>query len=133
MTNAPDASNDELTGNIIGVAIEVHGELGRHEEESTYRTALAMGLRDEGFQVDVEYGFDLRYRGKPVGTGAADLLVEDEVVLELKAVRSTTEEHFRQLGRNVVACGASRGLLLNFGEATLGIRRYIRADDTAAS
>ena len=127
MSTQFDASNDELTERILGVAIDVHRELGSAESEATYKKALEIGLDDEGLDVSVEHAFEQTYRGEAVSTGFIDILVEEQVVLELKSVKRTTRAHFNQLGRNVQAVNATRGLLLNFGEPTLGITRYINS------
>ena len=123
-----DVATDSLTYDIIGCAIEVHKELGPHQPEHIYRDGLCVVLEDEGFKVEQEHQVEITIRGKKVGSGFVDILVEGEVALELKVVKRTTEDHFNQLGRNVRAAGATRGLLLNFGESTLSTRRWINAE-----
>jgi len=127
MNRPPDASADHLTEQIIGHAIDVHRKLGRHQPERIYREGLAVALEADGLEVDREAAFEIELYGRQLGSGAADLLVEGAVALELKAVRSVTDAHFWQLGRNVEQTSTNRGLLLNFGAATLDIRRYVAA------
>jgi len=128
MTRPPDASDDALTDRILGRAVEVHRRLGRHQPERMYRDGLAAGLEEEELAVETEAEFDIEMYDKRIGTAHVDLLVERAVALELKAVRSTNDDHFWQLARNVRASPANRGLLLNFGASTLDIRRYVAGD-----
>jgi GxxExxY protein len=124
-----EVAKDNFTYDIIGCAIEVHKELGPHQPEHIYREGLCVVLEDEGFEVEQEHEIDITIRGRKIGSGFVDVLVAGEVALELKAVKKTTEDHFNQLGRNVRAAGATRGLLLNFGESTLSTRRWINAEE----
>ena len=120
-----DPTDDEVTGEIIGIAIDIHRELGPTLEEQNYHRALSSTLDSEGFDVVSEYEFELHYNGKPAGTARADLMIDGEVIVELKAVRRTTWGHFNQLKRTIGETPATRGLLLNFGEPTLGITRVV--------
>ncbi|QDG53512.1 GxxExxY protein [Persicimonas caeni] len=122
-----EVKDDQLTGKIIGCAIDVHKELGPHQPEHLYREGLCVVLEDEGLEYEREYEVEITLRGRKIGTGFVDIMVEDEVALELKAVKKTTKDHYNQLGRNVHASGASRGLLLNFGETTLSTRRWVNS------
>ena len=119
-----DVADDRLSYVVIGCAIDVHRALGPHQPEAIYRDALSAALEDHGLQHEVEKEVPIEYRGRPLGTAYLDLVVEDSLVLELKAVRRMTEEHFHQLRRNVEALNATRGLLINFGEPSLRIRRF---------
>ena len=123
-----EVAKDSLTYDIIGCAIEVHKELGPHQPEHIYQDGLLVVLEDEGFDVEKEHEIEITIRGKKIGSGFVDLFVEGEVALELKAVKKTTEDHFNQLGRNVRAANATRGLLLNFGQSTLSTRRWINVE-----
>lgn len=120
-----DVQSDKLTDNILERAVAVHREMGPNHREKTYRDALEYALEEDDFEVESEVGFPIRFREHEVARGCADLVVEEEVVLELKVVRRMIEEHFQQLARNVRNHGATRGLLINFGQATLEVRRYV--------
>jgi GxxExxY protein len=121
----PDVKHDDLTDDILNRAIEVHRELGPNQRESTYRNALGMALEEDGFEVDLEVDFAISFRDRDVGKVTVDMLVDGEVILELKVVNQTTDQHLDQLGRGVRNSNATRGLLLNFGRPTLDIRRYV--------
>lgn len=127
MTYRSEVANDELTYEIIGHAIDVHRQLGPHQREHVYRDGLCAVFEVEGISFEREAEVDIMLRGQKIGSAFVDILVEDEVVLELKAVKKTTDDHFNQLGRNGRAAGVRRGLLLNFGESTLSIRRWVNS------
>jgi GxxExxY protein len=120
-----EVNEDDLTGTINGVALEVHRRLGTDHPESTYRDILARGLEREGLDCQTEHEVTVEMYGLETSTRRLDLLVEQEVVCELKAIKQVTREHVTQLGSNVHAAEASRGLLLNFGTAELTIRRFV--------
>ena len=119
-----EVHDDDLTYRINGVAIGVHKRLGNDQPEATYRDLLAKGLRREGFDCLVEHEVTVDMYDVDVGTRRVDLLVEGEVVVELKALKQTTPDHMTQLASNVYAAGASRGLLLNFGLPSIDITRF---------
>jgi len=126
-----EVMNDELTRDIIGVAIDVHKTLGSQHSEKLYQNAFAHGLEEEGFDIEQETEVPVIYRGRKLDSRFADLLVDDEVVVEVKAVRSLTDEHFTQLGTNVRLLEKTRGLLINFGATTVKVRRF--ANDRVAT
>lgn len=119
-----EVKDDTLTHKIIGLAINVHSELGPDLSEAVYRDALCLAIKEEGLAVEREKEVTILYKGRPIGRRVLDLLVDNELVLELKVAKRMTEEHFVQLGANVRAARKGRGLLLNFGASTVGIRRY---------
>lgn len=129
MAYQDDVRKDELTGGILDRAVEVHTELGSDQSESTYRNALEFALDEDGFDVETEHPFAVTYRDREVGEGRADMLVDGAVVLELKVVRAIRQTHFQQLARTVRQVPVTRGLLLNFGQATLEVRRYVNNFD----
>lgn len=117
----------DLTGAIIAAAIDVHEALGPGFLENIYENALALELSARGHKVARQIGFDVAYRGQVVGQHRLDLLVDDEVVLELKAVKALTEVHKPQMRSTLKAAGKRIGLLMNFNQATMatGIKRVI--------
>jgi GxxExxY protein len=125
-----EVKNDQLTYDIIGLAIELHKRLGADLPEHLYRDILCKDLEDEGFTCETEYKIEVADRGRVVAHRFADLIVEDEVILELKAVTKTTDEHLDQLGANLRAADLYRGLLLNFGPKRLEVRRWINPKAT---
>ena len=118
----------ELTGQIIGAAIEVHRALGPGLLESAYQACLAreLSLRDVSFER--EKPLPVEYKGLQLDCGyRLDLLVEDRVVLELKAVGRLLPVHEAQLLTYLKLTGCRVGLLINFNVAVLkeGIVRRV--------
>jgi GxxExxY protein len=117
--------NDFLTQKIIGAAIEVHKNLGCGLLESIYEEALCyeLEIREVKFQRQVE--IDVIYKGRVIKGQRIDLLVEDEVIIEIKSVSRLPEIATAQTLSYLKATGLKRGLLINFGEKRLvdGIKR----------
>ena len=113
-----------LTEDIIGAAYEVHRILGPALEERFYRDALAYELRLRGHHVDMERRFTVSYKGKELGDHAIDLVVDDKVVVEIKATASEVlAVHVAQAISERRVSGLKVALLLNFGNTSLLIRR----------
>jgi GxxExxY protein len=116
---------EELTGQIIGCAIEVHRELGPGFLESIYESALIIALRQSGLKAEPQRTVPIFFHGEPVGEHRLDLLVENLVVVELKAVRALEDVHFAIVRSYLKACGLTHGLLLNFATMPLTVKRVI--------
>lgn len=119
----------ELTQRILGSAIEVHRELGPGLLESTYRICLVHQLLLEGHDVKEEVPIPITYKGSIVEMSfRADLIVDDSVLVELKAVDRLLPIHESQILTYLKLCNLRVGLLLNFNVTTLtqGIRRFVR-------
>ena len=104
-----------LTRNIIGVFYDVYNELGAGFLESVYQKSLALALESAGFKVCRRVDIPVWFRGQQVGQFEADLLVENCVLLELKAARALDPAHEAQLLNYLRATNIEVGLLLNFG------------------
>jgi GxxExxY protein len=120
---------DELTKQIIGAAIEVHRQLGPGLLESVYEACLAYELEQLGLRVTRQKGLPLVYKELTFDQGyRLDLLVEDEVVVEVKAVEQFSEVHEAQLLSYLKLSGCRVGLLMNFNVKMMrdGIKRYVR-------
>lgn len=118
----------DLTERIIGAALAVHTQLGPGLLESVYQRALCMELSNRGLAHRAEAPVRVRYDGVDLGLGhRADVIVEDAVILEIKAVERLELVHHRQLLSYLKASGLSVGLLLNFGAVHLrdGIVRVV--------
>src|SRR5437016_2155538 len=89
--------NEELTGKIIGVFFGVYNELGSGFLESVYEAAMQIALEAAGLRAGRQIPIDVWFRGQKVGEFRADLLVEDTVILELKAARMLEQVHEAQL------------------------------------
>lgn len=116
---------NELTEQVIGAAIEVHRALGPGFLEATYGKALAIELRYRGISYTQEAPVSLSYRGESVGEGRLDFLVEDKLILELKAVDQLHPIHTAQAISYLKATGYKLALLINFNVPVLkdGIKR----------
>jgi len=112
-----DLKHRDLTNKIIGTFFEVYNELGFGFLESVYENALVIALREKGFKVEQQVSIPVWFRGQRVGDFVADLLVENVIILELKAVRAFDESHKAQLLNYLRATEIEVGLLLNFGQS----------------
>ena len=114
---------EELTGRIIGAAIDVHKVLGPGFLESVYEVAMSVELRHRGIPFVRQHPVPIVYRGVDVGLHKLDLFVGGEVVVELKAVRELAPEHFSVVRSYLRAVGKEHGLLLNFTAPSGVIKR----------
>ena len=117
----------DLTGKIIGAAIDVHKELGPGFLESLYENALCVELRHRGIAFARQVSVPVLYRGVEIGLHRVDLLVSGEIVVELKAVRRLDDIHFVTVRSYLHALGKSHRLLLNFTKKTLEVKRVAAA------
>lgn len=116
----------ELTGKIIGSAMEVHKILGNGFQEVIYQRALAleMGLQDLSFSR--EHEMELSYKGNHIGTRRVDFFVEGCVMVEIKAVVKLEDVHLAQAINYLEAYGLDVGLLINFGNTSLQFKRVMK-------
>ncbi len=118
-------SFEDLSGKVIGAAIEVHTELGPGFLETIYEEALKIELSEHGLRYEAQKEIAIEYLGVEVGVHRIDLVVENSIILELKAVKELAEIHFAQLRSYLKATGLRTGLLLNFAKPTLEIKRVV--------
>ena len=119
-------SNDKLTERIIRAAIEVHRNLGPGLLESTYSEGLSWELQQAGLAFARQLQIPVMYKGQKLpGVYRIDFVIEERVVVEIKAVEKLAPVHEAQLLTYLSHTGISIGLLLNFNAATLkdGLRR----------
>lgn len=121
-----EADIEILTGAIIGCAMEVHRILGTGFLESVYEKALVIELELHGFTCVRQVPIQATYKGHPVGDFVSDLLVENRVLVELKASQTLHDRHVIQLVNYLTATGIDNGLLLNFGTDSLQFKRRRR-------
>ena len=117
-------TDDQITEIIIGCAYDVHNKLGSGFLEKVYENALLIELRKRGLAVRQQEPIKVFYEGEVVGDYFADLWVENWIIVELKAVRSLTQEHEVQLVNYLTATQTDSGLLLNFGSSVDVKRKY---------
>ena len=116
---------EELSKKVIGAAIAVHKELGPGFLESIYEEALKVELNNNGVSSFSQKEIRIEYSGVVVGIHRLDLVVEDQIIVELKAVKELADIHFAQVRSYLKATGLKIGLLLNFSKPTLEIRRIV--------
>ena len=115
----------QLTEKIIGAFFEVYNELGYGFSEKVYENAFLIALRAKGLQVDAQKSIQVHFRGQVVGDYIVDILVDDKVILELKAIQKIGDVHEAQLLNYLKATKIEIGLLFNFGhEATFKRKIY---------
>ena len=118
--------NSELTDRIIAAAIRVHRELSPGFLEAIYEEALAVEFAASGNQFERQKPVGLYYREQHIGEHRLDFLVEQTVVLELKAISAVEDIRFATVRSYLKACKLEVGLLLNFAAPTLTIKRIGR-------
>jgi len=116
----------ELTEKIIGCAYRVYNKMGFGFLESVYEKCLLIELRKAGLRAEYQKPIIVHYEGEIVGEFVADLVVEDTIILELKSVRRIIVAHEIQLVNYLVATGKPVGLVLNFGERKVEVKRKVR-------
>jgi GxxExxY protein len=116
----------ELTEKIIGCAYRVYNKMGFGYLESVYEKCMLIELRKAGFDIESQKPIRVQYDGEVVGDFIADILVNDTVILELKSVRKLVEAHEVQLVNYLVATGKPVGLLINFGETRVAVKRKVK-------
>ncbi len=102
----------------------MHNDLGAGFLEKVYENAMCLELDRSGISVRQQAPIPVKYRGQVVGDFAADLLIEDRLVVELKAVQQIIKEHEVQLVNYLAATGIDDGLLINFGSSVQVRRKY---------
>ena len=110
---------------IIGCAIKVSASLGSGFLERVYEAALMHELQKAGLRAESQVAFAVRYDGVVVGEYRADLVVDDRIVVEVKAAKAIGPAHQAQLLNYLRASGLRIGLILNFGTPRLGIKRMV--------
>jgi GxxExxY protein len=113
----------ELTKQIIGVFFDVYNRLAYGFLEKVYENALAIEMRERGLRVEQQKRVNVYYKGQLIGQYFADLVVNELVLLELKAVRKLLDEHTAQLLNYLKATPFEVGLLLNFGPEPTHVRK----------
>ncbi len=108
--------HSEITEKIIGEAYKVFNVLGSGFLEKVYARALCKKLRDAGFSIDEEYPIKVIFENEIIGDYFADIIVDNKVIVELKAVEILNKIHEVQLVNYLKATDLEVGLLLNFGE-----------------
>lgn len=115
-----------LTERVIGCAFRVFNRMGYGFAESVYEKCLMIELRRDGLTVEPQKPITVFYEGEIVGEFIADLFVAGLLLVELKSVRALAPVHEVQLVNYLVATGTAIGLLINFGESGVDVKRKVR-------
>jgi len=124
MALVTDATGNDLTRVIIGLAMEVHNDIGAGFKEEVYEKALAFKIKKRSIEVEQQYKFVVEYEGERVASFELDLFVAKQVVVEIKAfARPLSMREVTQTINYLKTTGAPVGLLINFGRSSLEFRR----------
>jgi GxxExxY protein len=115
--------NDKLTDQIIYCVIRVHQALGPGFQEKIYGRALLIELRKQNLATEIQKDVRIFYDGRDIGFHRLDLVVEGQVILELKTVEALSKAHYAQLRSYLKATGVPLGLLINFASDRADFRR----------
>ncbi len=119
-------NRDPLTEQIIACCYRVHSELGAGFKEKIYHTALKLAFNQEGLNYETEKRFQVCYQGKKVGELIVDLVVENKVIVEVKAVTGNIPDVFKyQVLSYLKVSNLKVGLLVNFGNKSCQIKRLV--------
>ena len=116
--------SDPLTERIIACCYRVHSELGPGFNEKVYHTALKLAFEQEGLKYETEKRFEVYYQSKKVGNFIVDLVIEDKIIVEIKAATGNMLDVFKyQVLSYLKASSLKVGLLVNFGNKSCQIKR----------
>ena len=117
----------KLSYKIVGALFKVHSKLGGSYQEKYYQRAVALELKDSGLSYEKEIAVDLSYKGDKIGKYFLDFLIEDMIVLELKAKPRLSNEDFRQIMAYIRAKKIKLGILANFRSKELVYKRILNS------
>jgi len=125
MNSGKGLEHESLTEKIIGCAITVHKKLGPGFLESIYENAFIIELQKQNLQVERQREVVIKYDDFEVGRHRLDLIVNDTIVVEVKAVKNIEDIHFAIVKSYLKALGKEHGLLINFSKPILQVKRVI--------
>ena len=136
--NIPEGSKSilggpSLTELIINCAYEVHNILGSGFLEKVYENALLTELQIRGIKAEAQIPISVRYKDKIVGEYVADIVVEESVLLELKALEKLADVHEIQLKNYLKATNIELGLLINFGKSVEVKRKFVMSESSVSA
>ncbi|MDZ7807403.1 MAG: GxxExxY protein [Gracilimonas sp.] len=115
--------HENLTHKVIGVAMKVHSEIGMGFQEVIYQRCLSKEFKKVNIPFVREFEMGIIYDGTQVGTRRVDFLIDEKVMVEIKAVSGLTDIHLAQAKNYLEAYELDSGLLINFGAPSLEFRR----------
>ena len=116
----------ELTEKVIGCAYKVYNKMGFGYLESVYEKCLIIELKRQGIRVESQKGISVYYDDDLVGEFVADVIIEDTIVIELKSVKKIAKAHEVQLVNYLTGTRKPVGLIINFGEEKVEIKRKVK-------
>ena len=116
---------DEVSSRVIEAAIAVHRELGPGFLETIYESAMKTALRHRGMVYESQKEVTVFFEGEEVGVHRLDLMVEGQIVVEMKAIKALENVHYAQVRSYLKATGLHVGLLMNFNAPTLIVKRVV--------
>lgn len=116
---------EALSGRVLGAAVDVHTSLGPGFLESIYQRAMEVALTNRDVPLERQKEIRIAFEGVEVGFHRLDLVVDAQIVVELKAVKAFEDIHYAQLKSYLKATGLKVGLLLNFNAPTVAIKRVV--------
>lgn len=128
-----DYKYKDVTEKIIGCAMKVYNTLGNGFQEVIYQRALGMELERAGLKFQRELEMPIHYEGEQIGTRGADFLVEEGILVELKAITELNDAHRAQMINYLEAYKLEVGLLINFGEKSLRFKRFVKSAKSGKS
>jgi len=123
--SADDGLYKDLTYQIIGALYAVHNDLGYVHKENIYHNAVAIELKERNINFDAEKSLSVRYKDKVIGSYRPDFIIDDKVILEIKAVPMMAKEMMDQVYHYIKGTKYKLVLLANFGSKRLMIKRRI--------
>jgi GxxExxY protein len=121
--------HEELSGEIIGAAMEVLNELKPGLDEKLYERAMMIELKHRGHSISVQASFPVSYRGQLIGTLIPDLIVDDAVIVDPKVVSCFNDTHVAQMIGYLNITHLDLALLINFKNARLEWKRVLRSNE----
>jgi len=118
--------HEQLSGVIIGIAMEVLNELKPGLDEKLYERAMVIELRRRSHAVEIQHSFPVFYRGELIGQLTPDLIVDESILVDAKVVAAFNDAHVAQMVGYLAISSLELALLLNFKSARLGWKRVVR-------
>ncbi len=123
----------ELTGKIIGAAMEVHKYLGNGFQEVIYQRAFSIEMNIQNIPHEREKEMELSYKGYDIGKRRVDFFVDEKIMVEIKAVKKLEDVHLAQAINYLEAYNMEIGLLINFGSTSLQFKRVMKPKNQSPS
>ncbi len=121
----PEIIYKELSYKIIGIAMEIHRELGYGYLEKVYENALLVLLKENNINAEQQKELSVNFRGHEVGKYIADIVIENKIILELKVATAIKDVHKAQVANYLKTTGLKLGIIINFGKDRLEYERVV--------